>query len=202
MEAQSLRERRRALIEDDILHVARELIAEKGYSTMSMDELAARVGISKPTLYGFFNTKADLVVAAAKRSFEQSLALIEEVLRQPGTALDHLGAILRTMIEYHYREGIVPTGGSMPEMMELIHSRGETSGLKQRIVAIVDDLVTQARHEGLLADDLSDAAVLQVFRGVIMSVLHGDPCYEPVSDPLALAEDLSQIFVRGVRRQG
>jgi AcrR family transcriptional regulator len=201
MEAQSLRERRRALIEDDILHVARELISEKGYSAMSMDELAARVGISKPTLYGFFRTKADLVIAAAVRDFEQTNALVEEQLRQPGTPLDHLGAILRTVIEYHYRDGSMLLGGSMPEIMELIHGRPETAALKQRMVSLVDTLVMQARAAELIAEDLSDSAIHQIFRGVIMSVLHGDPCYGPVNDPLAHAEDLSQIFVRGVRRQ-
>ena len=50
----SLRERRRQLLYDEILTAVGELLGEKGYSAMSMDELAARVGISKPTLYSIF----------------------------------------------------------------------------------------------------------------------------------------------------
>jgi AcrR family transcriptional regulator len=52
-----LRERRRQLLRDEILQAAAALLNEKGYAAMSMDELAGRAGISKPTLYGYVREK-------------------------------------------------------------------------------------------------------------------------------------------------
>lgn len=47
-------------LEDSLLSVARELFLEQGYAATSMEGVAATLGVSKPTLYSRFSTKADL----------------------------------------------------------------------------------------------------------------------------------------------
>ena len=44
---------------------------------MSMDELAARVGISKPTLYSIFPTKEDLLVETIVHGMDRVAAVIQ-----------------------------------------------------------------------------------------------------------------------------
>lgn len=198
MEPHTLRERRRALIEDDILQVAQELIAEKGYSTMSMEELAARVGISKPTLYGFFSTKADLVIAAIARGMERTLERVEHVAGQEGPPLDRLAAAMRTIVEQS-QHGIAPSMTDMPEMKELMHDRAEVKLLKERMSDTIGTLVEQARREGQVADDLPTPIILQVFRGIVMSCFHPDPCDPLPQHTKGLAECLSTLFIRGIR---
>lgn len=46
-----------------ILAAARELLAEKGYSGFSIDEVARRAGAGKPTIYRRWPNKAELFVA-------------------------------------------------------------------------------------------------------------------------------------------
>ncbi|MGZ4104937.1 MAG: TetR/AcrR family transcriptional regulator, partial [Actinomycetota bacterium] len=45
---------------EQILGVARRLLAERGYDALSMDEVAAAVGVTKPVLYRHFSGKRDL----------------------------------------------------------------------------------------------------------------------------------------------
>src|SRR5581483_8243141 len=59
----SLKERQRQEREQLILRAARELLMERGYHDMSIDEIAERVGISKGTVYLHFASKEDLVLA-------------------------------------------------------------------------------------------------------------------------------------------
>src|SRR3569833_554695 len=59
-----LRERQRQLREQAIVEAAFVLIAEEGYEAMTMDSLAERVGISKPTLYNHFPSKDAITVRA------------------------------------------------------------------------------------------------------------------------------------------
>jgi AcrR family transcriptional regulator len=51
-----------------ILAAARGLLAEHGYSDLTMEAVAARAGIAKTTLYRRWTTKADLVVDAVADS--------------------------------------------------------------------------------------------------------------------------------------
>lgn len=198
MEPHTLRERRRALIEDDILQVAQELIVDKGYSTMSMEELAARVGISKPTLYGFFGTKADLVIAAIARGMERTLDRVEHVVAQDGPPLERLAAAMQTIIQQS-QDGIAPSLTDTPEMKELMHDRVEIQLLKQRISTAIGTVIEEARHKGQIADDLPTPVILQCFRGIVMSCFHRDPCDPAPHQMNGLADGLSTLFIRGIR---
>lgn len=72
-----LRERRRQMLRDEIVGAAQMLLAEKGHKSMSMDDLAAQVGVSKPTLYSYFGTKDEIVVAVAMRLINPLLLVLE-----------------------------------------------------------------------------------------------------------------------------
>lgn len=62
-----------------ILDVAEELFAEKGYHETSMDEIAARAGVAKGTLYQHFPSKQDLVVALFERELEAFQGTLTQV---------------------------------------------------------------------------------------------------------------------------
>jgi AcrR family transcriptional regulator len=55
---------RSARVDEAILAAARAELAERGYARMSIDAVAARAGVSKPTVYLRHPTKADLATAA------------------------------------------------------------------------------------------------------------------------------------------
>ena len=57
----------RADRERQILDVAEEVFAEQGYRAASMDDIADRVGVSKPMLYEYFGSKDGLLSACVAR---------------------------------------------------------------------------------------------------------------------------------------
>lgn len=81
-----LKEKLREVRTGLILDVAEKVLVEKGYRDSSMDEIAARAGVAKGTLYQHFSRKEDLVFAL----FERSLALFEQTVQQ--TAVSPLAA--------------------------------------------------------------------------------------------------------------
>jgi AcrR family transcriptional regulator len=52
----------------EILRVTQELLLEKGYSGFTIDAVAAKVGVGRPTIYRRWPTKAALAVAAMGQS--------------------------------------------------------------------------------------------------------------------------------------
>lgn len=58
----------RAERERQILAVAEEVFANDGYQATSMDEIAQRVGLSKPMLYEYFGSKEGLLVSCLERA--------------------------------------------------------------------------------------------------------------------------------------
>jgi AcrR family transcriptional regulator len=56
----------RAERERQMIEVAEEIFAERGFQATSMDEVAERVGVSKPMIYEYFGSKEGLLVACIR----------------------------------------------------------------------------------------------------------------------------------------
>ena len=65
----------RAERERQMIAVAEEMFAERGYQAASMDEIAERVGVSKPMLYEYFGSKEGLFVACIRQARTELLAV-------------------------------------------------------------------------------------------------------------------------------
>jgi AcrR family transcriptional regulator len=61
-----------------ILETTRELLAERGYSEITIRELADRCGVSVPTLYNRFGGKDELIGEAVRTQFSRVLGSVED----------------------------------------------------------------------------------------------------------------------------
>jgi AcrR family transcriptional regulator len=68
----------RAVREAQMVAAAERLFSERGYHGVSMDEIAAASGISKPMLYEYFGSKEKLFLACVERARGR---LFEEIAR-------------------------------------------------------------------------------------------------------------------------
>jgi AcrR family transcriptional regulator len=70
----------RAVREAQMVAAAERLFSERGYHGVSMDEIAAASGISKPMLYDYFGSKEGLLLACVERArgrlFEEIAAAV------------------------------------------------------------------------------------------------------------------------------
>jgi len=75
---------------EQTLTVARELFAEKGYNAVTMDEVAAEVGVTKPLLYNYFGNKERLYIACmetAGDALSTTIGSAVSTTESPGDAL-------------------------------------------------------------------------------------------------------------------
>ena len=76
------RNRRREETRDRILVNAADLFYRRGILSVSMDDVAAHVGVTKPTLYAHFDSRESLVGAALNRVEESHFAWFERRLAE------------------------------------------------------------------------------------------------------------------------
>jgi AcrR family transcriptional regulator len=95
-----LKERLRQERAELILDVVEEALAEKGYHELSMDEVAARAGVAKGTLYQHFASKDDLIFAL----FERNLAALEQTVARVAATPDSPRAKLEAILRWVYLE--------------------------------------------------------------------------------------------------
>jgi AcrR family transcriptional regulator len=92
----SFREQVLRVREDAIVSSVNRLLADKGFDLMTVDEVAADVGIAKASLYKHFPSKEALAAAAMVRLLERVLAFLDQqAARADATAFQRLEAMIR-----------------------------------------------------------------------------------------------------------
>lgn len=79
-----------------ILAAAVEVFSRRGYRGASMNDVAARVGLSKPSLYHYVRTKQDLLVAVYEEVLEESLASARKIVVEATSTRE---AVRRLIVE-------------------------------------------------------------------------------------------------------
>ena len=90
---------RRAQRREQILAAAWDIAAEVGLAAVSLHEVARRVGIRQPSLYGYVTSKLDLYDAMYAQAYEQLLAELDETSPN-GTAREQLVRLSRTVLDF------------------------------------------------------------------------------------------------------
>jgi len=91
-----MREQQREAKRTAVLSTAAQLFNEKGFHATSLDDIAARLHVSKPTLYYYVKNKDEILIACVRRGLEMMHAGIEETRKAGGSAIAQLVACMRT----------------------------------------------------------------------------------------------------------
>lgn len=106
----SFREQVLKVREDAIVASVNRLLAEKGFDAMTVDEVAADVGIAKASLYKHFPSKEVLAAAAMVKVLERALTFLDTLQTNDGSSpVDRLKAVARWTME-------VQLAGEMPSL--------------------------------------------------------------------------------------
>ena len=64
---------------DQIMNAAEEVFSQKGFSDARMDDIADETGLSKGTLYLYYKSKDDLIIAILDRIFQREFRVFENL---------------------------------------------------------------------------------------------------------------------------
>ncbi len=147
--------------EDAIVSSVNRLLAEKGFDVMTVDEVAADVGIAKASLYKHFTSKEQLAAAAMVRVLDEALAYVAILQANPQErAIDHLRCVARWTMQ-------VQLAGEMPSLPSQNSTlRAALTAHKvylNRLMDLSDKLgawITAAQADGHLNPELPPEVVL------------------------------------------
>src|SRR5262245_38229830 len=173
-----------------ILAAAKELFYRDGIRAVGIDAIVTRAGVTKPTLYYYFESKDTLVAAYLEARNEAILAsLAKTVERTPGRVEDKIAAIFASVARATPNpswKGCPIVRGAAEFAADPEHVvRCVASAHKKRVEQwLTEVLKTQrtpnARRKARQLAVLLDGAVIHAF-------MHGDPAYARAAGAAARA---------------
>jgi AcrR family transcriptional regulator len=121
----------RAEREQQMLDVAEEVFAEQGYGAVSMEEIAVRVGLSKPMLYEYFGSKEGLLLATIARARGELREATERAVAEAESAEEKLRSGYLAYFRFneaHHRAWLV----LLQEPVLLVGAAGEIEAIRQQ----------------------------------------------------------------------
>jgi AcrR family transcriptional regulator len=85
---------------EQTLGVAHGLFAERGYRDVTMEEIAAAVGVTKPLLYNYFGNKERLYIACMERAGDSLTRTVAEAIADTGSPGDALASGVRAFFAF------------------------------------------------------------------------------------------------------
>ena len=173
---------------ESLLDVAVATFNERGYDATSMDELAARLGITKSAIYHHVSSKVELLRLALDRALDALFAVTQEAGATEGRAIDRLEHVVRGSVRVLIAE--------LPFVTLLLRVRGnsdvEREALQRRRAfdRIVTALVRAAEDEGDVRPDVDPAVTSRLLFGAVNSLVEW---YRP--DGGLSADDLADALV-------
>lgn len=144
------REQQREAKRHAVLQAAAELFNERGFHATSLDDIAARLNVSKPTLYYYVKNKDEILLQCVSQGLEMTLEGIEASRQAGGNAVDQLRACMQVyagIVTQPFGMCLIRVGDEeVPEP-----SRTELRRMKSEIDHAFRRLVAQGVEEGSLA---------------------------------------------------
>ncbi len=185
-----------ATLRDRLVDSAVELTLAQGWARVTMAELAARVGVSRQTVYNEVGGKPALAEAMILAELDRFLGIVTDAFDahpddDPDNLVRAIEAAARGVLESAQGNDLLKavvsaTHGADTELLPLLTTHSES--LLAAVKVVVGERV--APYEVDLAPGRLDAAIDMVVRVVLSHVM------QPSGAPAATAEDLAWIAAR------
>ncbi|WP_461187664.1 TetR/AcrR family transcriptional regulator [Arthrobacter sp. Z4-13] len=184
--------------QQSVLRIAVDVFNRHGYDATSMGILADNLGISKSAIYHHVPSKGDLL----KLALDHALGGLEAILEQP----EATSGAADSRLEFVLRQTVAVLVDRLPFVTLLLRLRGNTEierdALERRRTFDhkVAGLISNARDEGSLRQDIDPRTVTRLLFGMINSIVEW---YKPggALSPQRLADDVITMAFDGLHSQ-
>lgn len=191
----------------ELLDAALDVFFEKGFAAARLEDIAARAGVSKGTVYLYFNSKEDvfdaLVRAIPQANVEQVRALAadasvpaDEMLRR---VLRFVGLFLRDERMIKFPRLIIGEVGNFPKLAETYKREVIARGL-----GILSSIVERGMREGRFRDVDPKHAAYAALAPLLFTAIWRTTFEQFEEGPLdaeAFIEQHIETFVRGLMKE-
>ncbi|WP_336953205.1 TetR/AcrR family transcriptional regulator [Sphingobium aromaticivastans] len=156
---------RDAEVDENILAAARQLLAEGGFDAMSFEAVAQLAGVTRPTIYRRWPTKAHLANEIANGGGRT----IADIIESQGLRAQLLAFVTLLMAQYRRPEtsaanaGLMVSFRSAPELRDELHTPLEKQARKD-LAAILD----KGKALGLIAASVDADIVFDIAVGAVI----------------------------------
>ncbi len=145
--SETIEEHRRA-VHDATLDATADLVADQGLLSITMSQIAAKIGIGRATLYKYFPDVETILLAWHKRQVAGHLEQLTQVRDRATDPVQRLEAVLQAF-------ALISRERHGTDLAALLHRGEHVAHAEQQLNGFIQELITQGSESGELRSDVT-----------------------------------------------
>ena len=177
-----------------VSHAFRDMAMERGFSRVTVGELAARCGISKRTIYRYFKSKDEMIVTVMEEVMSEIEQGIAAALNSSNSSVERLSAAIHAVLRYMKRINapfLYDLEKNYPHLWERVEQ------FRARRIQQAFEQILASDQRGHLKD-IEPAIFTTALLAAIRSVVNPGFIIEQNLSPEKTVQSLFEIFLYGI----
>lgn len=183
-------------IRQSILDISYVRFAEYGFKKVTIDEIAAELGISKKTVYKIFSSKEEILREVVLAKMNMLLEIFQEIQAMKGPSVDKIQAISETVgthINEQWQKILTEVRINTPVLFKEIDSI-----IQERLALGWQKLFIDGQKSGWIRKDIDPVVFTTAYVGVVRELMKTDFLSKHALSESEVPKQVLRMFTEGI----
>lgn len=184
---------------DQVIQAARELFHQFGFKKVSMDEIAQRAGVTKKTIYMYFDSKEDLLKYFIQEEITNMEKIVESVEAKNLDFFETVNQAIYEILQYRKHQDFL---NIMTKEAEWLRNPIIVDSLKlidEKIQNYIRKKLQKAQENGYIEYPDLDITTFLIYKMYIALIIEWNDKDKNLDEQM-IAQSISEILKKGLRK--
>lgn len=184
-------------IRNRIMATAREEFFKFGFSKVTIDEIASKMGMSKKTIYKYFDSKEAIVHEVTKSTLEEMNTCCEKISQNDEVDFVEKLRQMMTLVALQYsklgRPLIKDLQKNAPQVWQQI-----SDFRQERINKDFGNLLREGMQKGMFRSDIDEQLILLIYSNAVQTIINPETLMNLPFSAAQLFEAIVKVIYEGI----
>ena len=185
---------------DQVIEAARKLFHQFGFKKVSMDEIAKEAGVTKKTIYMYFESKEELLKYFIQEEIQNMKTIIEEVESKNMDFFDTVNEAICKLLKYRKEKDFLNVISREAEWLKDPILVKNLALIDTQIQNYIKNKLQKAKEKGFIEFTNLDVTAFLVYKMYIALIIEWSD-KDKTMDEQMIANSISEVIKRGLRKE-
>ena len=180
---------------DQVIEAARKLFHQFGFKKVSMDEIAKEAGVTKKTIYMYFESKEELLKYFIQEEISNMEKIVEKVEAKPQDFFETVNEAIYEILQYRKHQDFLNIIAREAEWL-----KNPISMIDGKIQNYIKSKLQKAKEKGYIDYLDLDITTFLIYKMYIALIFEWNTEEKEIDEQM-LAQTISGILKNGLRKE-
>ena len=186
--------------EEQIIEVARELFHKFGFKKVSMDEIARESGVTKKTIYRYFDSKEALLEYFIQEELQNMKAIVEEVESKNLDFFETVNEATCKLLKYRKEKDFLNIISKEAEWLKNPIIVESLNLIDEKVQNYIRGKLETAQKKGYIECKDIEVTTFLIYKMYIALIFEWSTKEKKINEQI-LAQTISEILKKGLRKE-